>query len=95
VSKLGAGEPDGRDRRPIGLPCRLKGETAMSISPVFRFLVLAAATLVPLAKASPRDLKLCSATVQTCDCQRQLGSCVPVCQIEPLINCPSSTTVRF
>ena len=66
----------------------------MSISPVFLFLVLAAATLVPLAKASPRDLKLCSATVQTCDCQRQLGSCVPVCQIEPLINCPSSTTVR-
>jgi hypothetical protein len=67
----------------------------MSISPVFLFLVLAAATLVPLAKASARDLKLCSATVQTCDCRRQLGSCVPVCQIEPLINCPSSTTVRF
>ena len=67
----------------------------MSHSPVFLFLVLAAATLMPLAKASPRDLKVCSATVQTCDCRRQLGSCVPVCQIEPLINCPSRTTVRF
>jgi hypothetical protein len=47
--------------------------------------VLAATTPAPHGMASPRNIKICTAAVATCDCLRQPRICVPVCQIEPPI----------
>jgi hypothetical protein len=55
------------------------------------FLILAFfAMLAPVAGAAPRDFKLCSAAVQTCDCPLEARGCAPLCRIEPLIGCPAS-----
>ena len=51
---------------------------------------LVATALAPTGVASPRNIKLCSAAAATCDCPRQPRNCAPVCQIEPLIDCPTS-----
>ena len=51
---------------------------------------LVATTLAVAGMASPRNIKLCSAAIAICDCSRQPRNCAPVCQIEPLIDCPTS-----
>jgi hypothetical protein len=61
----------------------------MRSSSLTLLLALAATLALPVA-AAPRDLKLCSAAVPTCDCPRQARSCVPLCHIEPPIACPTT-----
>jgi hypothetical protein len=53
-------------------------------------LVLAAATFMPPVSAAPRDFKLCSAAVATCECPRQARSCAPLCHLEPPVVCPTT-----
>ena len=67
-------------------PPQVERTSAMRMASVI-VAALVATTLAAAGMASPRNMKLCSATVATCDCTHQPRNCAPVCQIEPLIDC--------